>query len=1431
MIRSLEKDSQRDKKKYVGIDIGSVSVKTVLVNEDKEVLENHYVRSHGQPIETMLIVLKDIFNRIPIDDIDGMAVTGSGGKLLAEIIDISFINEVVAQSKATSIFHPEVRTVIEIGGEDSKLILLECDETDGKNEIDLKVSDFAMNTVCAAGTGSFLDQQATRIGVSIEEEFGKMALKSKNPPRIAGRCSVFAKSDMIHLQQVGTQIHDIVAGLCYALTRNFKSNIGKGKEFVKPIAFQGGVAANAGIVKAFEDILELREGELIIPKYFNTMGAVGSALTLMDKDIYSPFKGFKAIEAYLKNRKGKDTNLKKLTCNNYAINVKRHILNTDSKMEAYVGVDVGSISTNVVVIDKNRNVLSRRYLMTAGKPLEAVKQGLFEVGEEVRDKVIVKGVGVTGSGRYLTGEYIGADIVKNEITAHATAAALVDKNVDTIFEIGGQDSKYISLENGAIVDFTMNKVCAAGTGSFLEEQSEKLDVSIKNEFGKRALDSCCPSQLGERCTVFMESDLIHHQQLGVSKDDLLAGLSYSIVLNYINRVVEKRKIGDTIFLQGGVAANRGVKSAFEKVTGKTIIVPPHHDVMGAIGSAIISMDEQTWNESRFKGFDLRDRKYEATSFVCRDCSNICEIRKVTISGESPLHYGSRCGKYDDEKKVKKAKNMPRLFNERNRHLYGPYYTNTNSKTKKSIKKHVSLSKSYGRVGIPQASTFFELFPMWRTFFTELGFDIITSSNTNRGIINSGIEYVNAETCFPIKVAHGHVIDMLDKDIDYLFLPSVVNMTHASSRLTHSYACPYVQCLPYIINSAVDLDSQNFNVLQSIIHFEYGESFVNKTLRQIARDVGRRGKKVDIAIRKAKEAQKNFHKRLEERGKEVLDNLGEDEIALVIISRPYNGCDSGVNLDLPDKLRDLGTLAIPMDFIPLDLEDISRDYPNMYWKYGQKILAAARFVAQDKRLYALYITNFGCGPDSFISKFFPKEVGGKPYLMIDIDEHSADAGVMTRCEAFLDSLKNARTKKFKKDIHREYKSVTKKKRTMYIPYMNDCGFMVAAAMRVNGVDAEALPMPDKASLELGRKYTSGKECYPAILTTGDIVKKAISPDFNPDRSVFFMATASGPCRFGQYNKMHRMVLDDIGFPHVPIYTLDQGDDYQENTNSLGTSFRKLTWNGFVLVDFMQKLLHEIRPYEIHKGEADIVYKQHLRKTVHAIEYGCDFLQVAKDARDALHRIAVDKSVQKPLIGIIGETYVRGNEFSNNFIVRRIEKLGGKAVLPPFGEWIDYIAHVRREDCIRERDINGYTIEVITEVIQRYNTYKISRPFRKSGTNLFKENTVRRLILKGRPYIHDSYKGDPVLSMGRAVEYIEENFDGIINVIPFHCMPGTTVNAVLEKFQRDHDGIPCLKLTFDGQEETNEETRIEAFIHQAHQRMESRLSDRKNYANIN
>ncbi|HMK65088.1 MAG TPA: acyl-CoA dehydratase activase, partial [Thermodesulfobacteriota bacterium] len=592
---------------HLGMDIGSVSTNTVLLDEKGEVVKEDYRRTKGQPLETALGVFTEFLEEIPKDQLRSMAMTGTAGKKVADLLKVPFINEIIAQARAIEQYHPSVRTIIEMGGEDSKLILLSA-EPGGR----LVIQDFAMNTLCAAGTGSFLDQQAHRLGLTIEE-FSRLALKSETPPRIAGRCTVFAKTDMIHLQQEATPDYDIIAGLCFAVARNLKSNIAKGKSILRPVSFQGGVAANLGVRRAFAEVLELKEGDLIIPEHFFSMGAIGASLIVQeDPQAAFVFAGLDPLKDYLENQTIEARRLEPLFLRE---NYKQPfslgaVPDQEGKIEAYLGVDVGSISTNVVVIDKDMRVLSKQYLMTAGRPLEAIRQGLAAAGKEVGDRVIIRGAGTTGSGRYLTGDFIGADVVRNEITAQATAAAAIDPEVDTIFEIGGQDSKYISLENGAIVDFMMNKVCAAGTGSFLEEQAEKLGISIREEFGALALDSQCPVRLGERCTVFMESDLVHHQQQGLDKQDLVSGLSYSIVENYLNKVVEDRRIGNRIFYQGATASNKGIVAAFEKVVGRPITVPEHNDVTGAIGVAILALREKNWEESRFKGFDLAQSEYQ-----------------------------------------------------------------------------------------------------------------------------------------------------------------------------------------------------------------------------------------------------------------------------------------------------------------------------------------------------------------------------------------------------------------------------------------------------------------------------------------------------------------------------------------------------------------------------------------------------------------------------------------------------------------------------------------------------------------------------------------------------------------------------------------------------------------------------------------------------
>ena len=1421
------RDANRAGGKYVlGIDLGSVSLKTIVLSERGEILEDRYTRTKGLPMETSLAVFRDLFTRYPAGTFKAVGITGSGGKILSGLLGSYFVNEIISQAKAMEKLHRDVRTVIEIGGEDSKLISLEYDRELGATVI----KDFAMNTICAAGTGSFLDQQASRLGVTIEE-FGEMALKSKTPPRIAGRCSVFAKSDMIHLQQEATPDYDIVAGLCFAMARNFKSTIAKGKQFIKPVSFQGGVAANKGMVRAFEEVLELQKGELVIPGHFASMGAIGSALTAIAKgvELEAPLSLGK-LEDYISHHAGEEEGLPKLVLEDSRLYKHRQRKSVyvpadkTKKTKVYLGIDVGSISTNVVAIDEEKRILGRCYIMTAGRPIEAVRHGLELVGNEIADYVEVCGACTTGSGRYLTGDFVGADIVRNEITCQAKGAADIDSRVDTIFEIGGQDSKYISLENGAVVDFEMNKVCAAGTGSFIEEQAEKLNIKIEEEFGDRALDAPCPVRLGERCTVFMESDLVHHQQKGAERDNLIAGLSYSIVANYLNKVVATKRVGNHIFFQGGVAANDGVVAAFEQVTGKKITVPEHHDVTGAIGAAVLALEANKGKKSTFKGFDLSKKKYEITSFECKDCANMCEIRQVDVEGEKPLFYGSRCEKYDVEKKQSKAKDVPDLFAEREKFLTTLY-----------VAPSPGVKADPRKIGVPRSLLFHETFPMWHAFLRNLGLEVVLSDKTNKKIIHSGIETVPAETCFPVKVAHGHILNLMGKKVDYIFLPSIVNLRKRSPHIEQSFACPYVQSIPYFASAAFDFDKAGIKILKPHVYLARGKKDVVKCLRSLGRDLGKSQREVTRAVEAAFQAQDMYYEAVRKRGEEVLAGLGPNGRAFVVVSRPYNGCDNGINLELPKKLRDLGALPMPMDYLPVDSVNLSMEWENMYWRYGQKIMAAAEIIRKDKRLFAIYITNFGCGPDSFITRFFREKMGGKPYLQIEIDEHSADVGAITRCEAFLDSLEHARITEIQKDSwmadDRDRLSGVgvRRGRKLYIPNMAPHAYPFAAAFTRAGIEAEVLPASDGKTLEYGRRFTSGKECYPCIVTTGDMVKKVMEPGFDPERSAFFMPSGSGPCRFGQYNKLQRLVLKQLGLEQVPIISPNQGREFYKEIGEVASSFDRNGWRGLLAADFLEKMLHERRPYETVKGETDKAFWWGIHRVSQAILKDENIFDVLAECRDRLREVAIQSDESRPLIGIVGEVFVRCNRFSNDNIVVEVERLGGEAWMPPFTEWILYTNFTRKRGNLVRKDYKGWFLTIVKDKVQKSDEHKMAAIF-KGAIKKLHEPTTEEVIKLSVPYIHDSFEGEAVLSVGKAIDFVRHGASGIINVMPFTCMPGTVVSGVMKRVRQDLDNVPFLTMAYDGLEQTNTLTRLEAFMHQALQFSEARRSKVKEPAPV-
>ncbi len=1390
---------------YVGIDIGSVSANTVVLDEHKNILEEHYIRTKGEPLETSLSILSELEKRYGAGHIRLVATTGSGGKFIANLIGAGFTNEVISQAKAVEVFHPEAKTVIEMGGQDAKLIFLAPDGDAGN----IRIEDFQMNSVCAAGTGSFLDQQAYRLGLTIEE-FGHLALKSKHPPRVAGRCSVFAKSDMIHLQQIATPDYDIVAGLCYAVARNFKATIGKGKDFVVPVAFQGGVAANLGVRKAFKEVLELEDKDFIIPEHYASMGALGAVFTCIEmKRAIGGYKGVSELEAYIGSGRTNDRALEKLTRPQGHPSQRKssagYALDKDTKTDCYLGIDVGSTSTNVILLDSDFRLVTKRYLATAGRPLDAVRKGLAEVGDECGDAVNIVGVGTTGSGRYLSGDFVGGDIVRNEITAQATAAVAIDPCVDTIFEIGGQDSKYIALNDAVVVDFEMNKVCAAGTGSFLEEQAERLGINIKGEFSDLALGCSTPPPMGERCTVFIESDMVHYQQKGVEKDGLVAGLSYSIVHNYLNRVVGDRRIGNNIFFQGGTAANLGVVAAFEQVTGKKITVPEHHDVTGAIGAAMLAAREMPAGaKTKFKGFDLSKKKYELQSFECRDCSNVCEVRKVVMEGEAPLYYGGRCEKYDVKRDDSRFAHLPDLYREREKMLFSSY-------TGKVADKDSPV------IGVPRMLFIHEMYPFWKAFFDTLGFRVQLSSPTNKEIIRNGIEKIVSETCFPVKVAHGHINELMEKGVKRIFLPSIVNMRPSRQGQMFTQLCPYVQTIPYLSAAAFDYKKAGIEVLQPVFHFNQKENGLKKEFYEFGRALGKDKGLIDRAVKAAFDAWDEFGRRLLARGKEVVDSLKPEDTALVITGRSYNTMDQGINLELPQKLRAMGTIAIPYDMLPVDSVVDEALGADMYWKSGQRILASAKLIRDDDRLFSVYITNFGCGPDSFITHFYKDISDGKPFLQLEIDEHSADAGAITRCEAFLDSIKNVKGKIKAGNKDKGVLDRTSLGMKLYLPYMADGVYGLAAAFQACGIDAEVMPMPDEESLKLGRRYTSGRECYPAILTTGDMVKTVRKKGFDPEKSAFFMPSGNGPCRFGQYNRYHRLILDELGFKNVPVYAPDQDGTFYRELSKAGGNFSRLGWWGIVSADILEKRLREVRPYEKTKGEAEKVYWEHIHKVCAAIKEKRFPDNEMRGARDAFRKVAVEDAGSRPLIGVVGEIYVRSNRFSNEDLVRRLEALGAEVRVPTISEWIYYTNWTSKRHTWGRSLYGDFARTIFNDFFQRRDEKKLEDIF-AGDLRAGHEPKVEDIIGKGGAYIHDTFEGEAILSIGKSLDYIGHGAHGIINAMPFTCMPGTIVNALLKRLRENNANIPYLNMVFEGAEDTNSTTRLEAFVHQAREFME-------------
>jgi predicted nucleotide-binding protein (sugar kinase/HSP70/actin superfamily) len=927
----------------------------------------------------------------------------------------------------------------------------------------------------------------------------------------------------------------------------------------------------------------------------------------------------------------------------------------------------------------------------------------------------------------------------------------------------------------------------------------------------------------------MESDLLSYQQQGAKVEELVAGLSYSIVANYLNRVVGRRRIGNNICFQGGTAFNKAVWSAFEKVTGKPIMVPDHHEVTGALGAASIAAEymnnlRQQGRQARckFRGFEnLASIEYSVESFNCEHCPNECEIKKVQLPKAEPLYYGSRCDRYNLKKQARKTEGFD-AFEYRREKLFE--MAGLTGKEERPV-------KAKAKIGIPMALVNWQLLPLFCRFFKLLGFEVVLSGQTNKKIIRKGVESVTAQPCFPVKVAYGHIAELVEKSVDYIFLPSIVSMTAGYPENKRNQLCPYVQSLPYQAQTAFGGELGQTKLLTAVIRMGEGKKLLEKSFVSLGRKLGVPASSAIRAVKRSFIFQAEFERTMIEKGKEILRDTGEDEKLFVLVCRPYNGSDGGVNLDLPKKLAALGVKAIPMDMLDLAAARVGDDelHQNIYWTYGQKILRAAEIIKRDRRLFGIYLSNFSCGPDSFLMTFFKDIMSQKPCLQLELDEHSADAGVITRLEAFLDSLKHYWCEKEQaKPVEKKLVSKGKigKGRKLYIPYMSDCSYGIAACFRSYGQASEVMPMADEASLLQGRQFTCGKECLPCAVTTGDMLK-VLSHEEGKKVS-FFMPGSSGPCRFGMYNDLHRLVLKYAGASDAKVISPNQDSNlYKEFTETLNSSgnrnFMKDIWTSAVGIDLLGKVILRIRPFARDRNYAQEVYERSVKAWVGAVEEGSTLAskrELMESIAGEFGTVEMDHGLSKPRIGIVGEIYVRNHPFVNRNIISRLEELGAACDLASVAEWIYYTNFTRVKKSRRAGRLRILFANIIQDYFQKKIEKNLAAPLERRFGKLAEE-PIEKVLELARPYLHPSFEGEAILSIGKTVEYYHHGAGGVVNVMPFSCMPSTVVSSHSMRISGDCGGMPILNLSFDGQEDSTLTTRLEAFVEQVCQKQGGHL----------
>jgi len=1443
----------------LGIDVGSTTVKAVITEPvGGEVLYARYVRHNARQRETVCRLLKEAAEQFPVEKFR-VAVCGSGGKTIAQRMGVYYIQEVVANSAAVRELYPNVRTAIELGGQDAKVVFFYFDEQKGQ----LQTSDMRMNGSCAGGTGAFIDEVAALLNVETEQ-FESLAALGDCVYDISGRCGVFAKTDIQPLLLSGAKKEDIALSAFHAIAKQTIGGLAQGLELKPPIIFEGGpLTFNRTLVRVFAERLHLKEADIIRPEHPETIVAYGTAIAIdqifpqteMNSDTLSLQEMMERLKKPMEAAEdgsaaaGKKERPFFSSAEERQAFEERHSREVrevcrpkpeNGELRVWLGIDSGSTTSKFILLDEEERVVDRFYAANQGEPLSVVRDGLVSMRQKYAEKgikLVILGLGTTGYGEQLLAEAFGADYHMVETVAHTLGCTHYYPETTFLLDIGGQDMKAIWLEDGVITNIMLNEACSSGCGSFLENFAAGLQIPVE-EIAEAAFRSKTPAKLGSRCTVFMNSTIINEQRDGKGPDDIMAGLCRSIIENVFTKVVRisnPDQMGNHVVVQGGTFRNPAVLRALEEYLGCGVKLAPYPGEMGAIGAALAVKQQVAregypdGNASSFIGFeDLEHFGYETrTGVQCPGCGNHCSRTIVRFSTGKQWVTGNRCEKGAETEQergsaAKTEKERPaNLFAERETMLFQDYPHRQADSGKKEV------------IGLPRVLEFWDSMPFWNTFFQSLGYEVKFSHRSSRKLYEQGLQYVASDTvCFPAKLVHGHIMDLEKMGVDRIFFPYVMHMPPEGVDKQSPYVCSVLQGYPMVVRNSQTPERDGKVVLDTPVFHWFEEKDRKKQICHYAEEsLGVSKAEAEAAFEDGEKALLSFRSELVRRGGEIIRRAHEtDTFAVVLAGRPYH-TDPFICHDIFRHFEKNGVPVLTVDSLPdLSRQDLKNTKIEITNNFHTRMLEGAMAAAKDPALEYVQIVSFGCGHDAILSDEITRilnESGNKSPLILKVDESDAAGSLGIRIQSFLETIAIKRrdaglraameswsgtlSEPSPAKFHRE----DRKKRTILVPNISEeVSVLLSAIMEKENYIVKTLPIGGPEQIALGKKYVHNDICFPCQMVIGELISALQKGNYRQDEVAVAMVKFQCDCRMSHYAGLLRKGLDRAGFTKVPIVTTDAGDtkDMHPGVFILGISaIWEAVWV-FMMLDILTELRRKIRPYELHSGETDEVYNDCVDRLAEGIRKGVrNARNVFETCIDRMGQIPYDRSHLKPKVFVTGELLVTYHPGSNFNIERYLEANGMETAFPRITD------QLRKDFRATECEIKDYhaSIPPYPQLVEGLFDY-VQKQLEKAAVRheLYEcAKKPKELYREVSDIIPETLScGEGWLMAAEIAHNAKKGVKSFIILQPFGCLPNHVCGrGVIKRLKEEYPGISILPLDLDPDTSyANVENRLQMLI---------------------